>query len=130
MIGKSWEEFVGKPTESTHTRIHVTIDKGHRIRFNSNIFKRMGKPEAVRLSYNRDEDKIALKPSSPRFTNAFPIRTVRNSFQVNAAPFCRHFGIKITSTHKFLRPEFEGESELVLKLSETIRVERVRTKAK
>jgi hypothetical protein len=40
------------------------------------------------------------------------------NWRINAAPFCRHFGIKIDTTLKFVAPEIVGDA-LHLKLGET-----------
>ena len=44
-------------------------------------------------------------------------------WRISAAPFCRHFGIQIDQTLKFVNPEVVG-TELRLNLSETVSVAR------
>ena len=59
-------------------------------------------------------------------TTTTPATTPTNGpvgYRISAAPFCRHFGISVESTVKFISPEFDGES-LLLNLGETISVAR------
>ena len=102
-------------------RLHVTISPANLILLNRNMYNLFGKPVAVYLSYSRARDIIAIEHAILRAPESFPV--VRNplNWRINASPFCRHFGIKIDTTLKFLRPDIVGNA-LHLKLGETVSV--------
>ena len=130
-INADWEKFLGGPIKAQGTEARVTIAGRKTITFNSFVFDRLGKPEAVELFYNRREMKIGVKKTSPRFNEAFPVHRVQDTSgtrYINAASFCIHHGIDVNGTNKFLRPDFIGDRMLVLNLNETIVVTRVRNR--
>ena len=129
-INADWEKFLGGPNRPKDEQLHVTVSNHHRIQFNAHTYKKLGSPEAVCLYFNRREQKIALQPASLGFNEAFPVtpRTSRSTRVILAAPFFTNYGIKITATHKFIRPEIDAEGRLVLNLNETVKISRVREK--
>jgi hypothetical protein len=124
IINSEWEKFQGGPTQATQTRLHATIAPSFKIHLNANLHRQLGKPAAVHLLFNRQRDQIGLEPTSPRLPEAFPVKEHNNVYYISAAPFCRHFGIKIDATHKFIRPEVSSDGKLILNLSETVLVTR------
>jgi len=130
-MDRDFERFKGGPTEATSKRIHVTISPQKLILLNRNIYNLLGRPAAVYLSYSRTRDVIAIEPTSPRLPEAFPVVQNIMNWRINAAPFCRHFGIDIDTQLKFVHPEII-DNILYLKLAETVSVggrKRVKTKA-
>ena len=129
-INADWEKFSGGPNRPKDKQLHVTVSNHHRIQFNAYTYQQLGSPEAVYLYFNRREQKIAIQAASLRFDDAFPVtpRTSRSTRVILAAPFFTNYGIKITATHKFIRPEIDADGRLVLNLNETIKVSRVREK--
>ena len=101
-----------------------------RIHLNKNIFVRLGRPAAVSLFFNRGEQKIGIQAASPRFNYSFPVGVLasQTTHYVPAAPFCRHFGISVSETHRFINPEFSADGKLILNLNETVLVTRKRKK--
>lgn len=120
-MDREFERYRGGPNEAMSKRIHVTISPAHLILLNRNIYYLLGKPAAVYLNYSRTRDIIAIEPTSPRLSESFPVIQNPMNWRINAAPFCRHFGIKIDTQLKFVRPEIVGNA-LHLKLSETVSV--------
>lgn len=120
-MDRDFEKFRGGPNEAASLRVHVTISPAHLILLNRNIYNTLGKPAAVHLHYSRTRDIIALEPASSRLPETFPVLPTGHGWRVNAAPFCRHFGIRIDTTLKFTRAEIV-EGVLHLKLAETISV--------
>lgn len=114
-----WERYSGGPAETTLNRLHATINKKRKILLNANLYRKFNRPAAVFLSYNRRRNLIAVERADPNNTDAFPVRVNRNCYEIMASSFCRHFGIKIDSTLKFLRPKFDDDRRLILKLNET-----------
>jgi hypothetical protein len=99
--------------------------------FNRNTYHELGKPVAVYLYFSRTRDLIAVEPvRSLNFPDAFPVLTKNISgYRINAAPFCRHFGITLDNTIRFISPEVR-DGKLELKLAETISVAQARRKQK
>jgi len=64
---------------------------------------------------------IAIEPASPRLPDSFPVIAAGCGWRINAAPFCRHFGIRIDTRLKFVRPEVNGNT-LLLNLNDTVSV--------
>jgi hypothetical protein len=127
-MDRDFEKYRGGANEALSKRIHVTICRGSRIVLNKNVYEKMGKPEAVSLYYSRQRDMIGIEPTSPRLNDAFPlVAEGHGGYRINAAPFCRHFNIRVDTTLKFLDPELLGR-ELRLKLGHTICVARKRKK--
>jgi len=120
-LDRDFERFLGGAGEPASKRVHITISPQNLILLNRNAFELFGKPEAVRLSYSRQRDTIAIEPTSPRLNDAFPVIANNHNWRINAAPFCRHFGIKIDTQMKFLAPEIKRDA-ILLKLTETISV--------
>ena len=130
-INADWEKFLGGPVRPSNEDAHITLSKGGVITFNRFVFGMIGKPEAVSLHFNRRERKIGLKAASPRFPEAFPVLAAgprKNTRRICAASFCKHYGIKITETHKFTRPDLAADGMLVLDLNYTTVVSRVRNR--
>jgi len=120
-MDRDFERFKGGPNEAASKRIHVTISPQKLILLNRNIYNLLGRPAAVYLSYSRTRDVIAIEPTSPRLPESFPVIQNIMNWRINAAPFCRHFGIQIDTQLKFVAPEII-HGILHLKLNETISV--------
>lgn len=58
VIGVEFEKFMGGPIKPPALRMHASIARGGRIQINANLFKRLGKPEAVWLYFNRRTQQI------------------------------------------------------------------------
>ncbi|MDI1240475.1 MAG: hypothetical protein PSX80_00975 [bacterium] len=126
------EKFLGGPTPSPFDRLYVTINKENVIGLNMNAYKKLGRPEAVFLHYSRSKMIIVIEPASVRMPAAFPVKKKTHvGWRINASPFCKHFGIRIDSTERFINPDLEHEGRrLVLRLKETVTIKQLRRKKK
>ena len=125
-LDRKFEKFLGGPTQPPEQRVHVTIDKRNVIQMNKRCYLELGKPQAVYLHFSRVDDTIAVEPvHSHSLPAAFPVRAYDTNYTINAAPFCRHFGIRLDTTQRFVSPEFR-DGALQLKLSETVTITRKR----
>ncbi len=125
-LDRKFEKFLGGPTKPPEERFHVTITDRNVITVNAKCWRTLGKPKAVYLHFSRFDDIIALEPvDSYNMPSAFPLKQNQTAWYINAAPFCRHFGIRITETRRFINPDFRDDA-LQLKLSETVSVRRER----
>lgn len=127
MVDRKFEKYRGGPTVAAAERMYVTLGRTGRLFINRRVHQLMGRPQAVYLYFSRADDQIALEPSSPRLPESLPLIEAKQGWRVNAAPFCRHFGIRLDTTEKFIRPEVE-DGALILKLSETVTVAKLRGK--
>ncbi len=118
-LDREWEKFKGGPTIASRDRMHVTLGKKGLLYMNTNTHRIMGRPAAVYLFFNRAKDTIGIQPASPRMPEAFPIVEKREGYAINAAPFCRHYGINIDKTERFIHPDLDGNGVLQLDLSST-----------
>lgn len=116
-----WEEFSAGPTKPREERMHVTLSRRNVILLNGNVHERLGCPEAVLLLFDKVNSVIGLNPVSPSRANAFPIRAKGRGRHrlIWAAPFCKHFGIKVDGTTVFLDPEIDEDGVLRLNLRAT-----------
>ena len=90
--------------------------------FNQNTFRLLGKPLAVYLFFSRLKDTIAIEPlDNSRLPEAFPVKHKSTTgWRIQAGPFCKHFGIRIDNTQKFISPDIR-DGKLHLKLSDRLR---------
>lgn len=121
-MDREWEKFRGGPFTAFRDRVHVTLTGRGQIFINANMHRIMGKPSAVYLFFNRSKDQIALEPASARLPESFPVVDKCTGFMINAGPFCRHFGIHLDRTHKFVRPDLDTDGRLLLDLSNIVNV--------
>ena len=106
VMDKEWEKFHGGPTAPRDKRMHAAVTRQGQIVINENIFRLIGKPDAVYIYFNRARKQIALESTSARFSEAFPVKPMKTSgYRIQAAPFMRHHGIRITERLKFARPD-------------------------
>lgn len=125
-LDRKFEKFLGGPIVSPEQRIHVSIDKRNVISLNARAFGMIGKPAGAWLHFSRADDTIAIEPaSSLMLQGVFPFGSNGSGRYLNAASFCRHYGISLDTTHRFLYPELK-DGALQLKLSETVVIARTR----
>ena len=127
-LDREWEKFTGGPFVAFQDRIHVTLDGKGKLLLNRNVHRLLGKPEAVMLYFNRKKDTIGISPAHARLAEAFPVRPSGESFVIYVGTFCRHFGIRLTTTEKFVRPDFDNDGILILELANTVTVSGYRSK--
>lgn len=121
-LDRKWEKFRGGPAAASKDDVRVTLNPRGLIYLNAKAYGAIGQPTAVALYYNREDDAIAVEPGYPRFVENFPLVKRLNGYAVNAGSFCRHFGIQIPKTQRFLRPNMTNEGQLILSLRETITI--------
>jgi len=120
MHDRDLEKFCGGPNTPAQFRMRVTLNKSNVLSFNQRTFDELGHPPAVYLYFSRVRDLIVVEPvSSINLPAAFPVLEKGFSgYRVNVAPFCRHFGIRLDTSTRFVDPEING-GKLELKLAET-----------
>jgi hypothetical protein len=121
-LERKFEKFHGGPANKTGTEPRVTINRMGLIYLNAKAYQVLGRPKAVALYYNREDDAIAVEPGYPRFVENFQIIQKQIGWAIHASTFCRHYNIRVPSTERFLRPELTNEGQLILNLRETVTV--------
>jgi len=119
----TYEEFTGGPNFPSRDRVHITINKNGVIYMNASCYRMLGKPEAVKFFFDKTRDRIAIKPAHARLAGVFPVKQMANhSFLLNAASFCQHYGIRLSTTEKFVLPDLDDQGILHLDLRNTVTV--------
>ncbi len=121
-LDREWEKFDGGPFVPFADRMYVTLSGKGKLLLNRKTHAVIGKPERVLLYFNRKKDTIGIRPAHERLAEAFPVRETGGSLIVYCGTFCRHFGIKLSTTEKFIAPDISPEGLLVLDLSNTVTV--------
>jgi hypothetical protein len=121
-LDRKWEKYRGGPAAVSKNSIRVTINHKGMIYMNAKTYTALGRPEAVALYYNREEDAIAVEPANPRSIENFPVVERLNGRAINSGSFCRQFGIKIPLTQRFIRPDITNDGHLILALRETVTI--------
>jgi hypothetical protein len=108
------------------------MDAKGTIFLNRKAHELMGRPAAVYLYFNRPEDMIVLEPTAVAHSNhAFPLKNIVSGSGgrlIHANPFCRHFGIRLSATERFVAPDIDSSCRMFLKLRQTVTVSRPKAK--
>ena len=122
------EQFMGGPTPTPNTRLGVTLNRNSMFRFNRAAYRAIGKAPLANLYYSREDSVIAIEPlHSIRPPTAFPILEHSAGWRICALSFCKHYGIRVDGTRRFLNPELSPDGRrLLLKLTETEEVFQIR----
>ena len=132
MLERKFEKFRGGPAAQLGKLAdpRVTINRRGLIYLNRKAYESLGSPKAVALYYSREDDSIAIEPAYPRFAENFPAIPKQEGNAIHAATFCRHFGISVPRTERFLRPDLTAEGQLILSLRETVSVGGIKRRKK
>ena len=100
-------ERFDKKTMTVSKAPYLTLQKGGTMSLNRRAFLDLGEPEAVELLFDRDEQLIGLKPTSPKEPYAFPIRPQgsRNrvsNYAVAGQAFTKHYDIDTSVARRYL----------------------------
>ena len=132
MLERKFEKFRGGPAVKLGQLAdpRVTINRRGLIYLNRKAYESLGSPKAVALYYSREDDSIAIEPAYARFAENFPVISKQEGNAIHAATFCRHFGISVPNTERFLRPDLTAEGQLILSLRETVSVGGIKRRKK
>ena len=121
-LERDFEKFDCGPNLPHNKRLHVTLRPKGDIFLNETVHRSLGRPQAVALYYCRDRYTIAIEPAYPRQPRNFPVIKAQTGWRIRAAPFCRHYGIRLAETERFIAPEITESGHLLLDLRRTIKV--------
>lgn len=97
-------EVFDKRASGASKHPYVTVQRRGPFGINQAAYKLMGKPEAVELLYDRDQERIGFRPVSPDRPQAFPVRAQgKNSatFMVAGQSFSRHYGLDTSVARRY-----------------------------
>jgi hypothetical protein len=129
-IDREWDKFTGGPFVAFKERMYVTLDGRGRLLLNRKAYQAIGKPQRVLLYFNRNKDKIGVRPAHDRLAEAFPVRQNSVSFVVYCGTFLRHYGIKLRTIERFTHADLNNYGMLELNLGRTTTVSGRRRKKK
>ncbi len=133
-LDRKFEKFRGGPSHrmDLKNKLRATINRRGMIYFNNKLYGELGRPRAVALFYNREDDIIAVQPAFERSDETFLVQPQGSGFTVRASTFCRHYRIRVPTTEEFLRPEVVPgtETTLLLNLRQTMTVGGIERKRK
>ena len=129
-MGAGFEMFRGGPNKPVDRRMHVTLSDRGTLTLNARCHKFLGEPVGAYLHFSRDEFAIAVEPTEIIANPIiFPFRDNHGARYLNAAPFLRHYGIKVRAgTGKFIDPIIRDDV-LYLRLNDMVSVKRERRTA-
>ena len=117
----NWENFDDGPVRSTKERIHITLNGEGKIFFNKKAWEALGSPDGVALMYDRRQKLIGVRASLLNRRETYLLRRKQRKFSgwvINAANFCRRFGINPSETLAFSDAKVDNDSVLLLDLNE------------
>jgi hypothetical protein len=109
-----WEEFDRRSAPKVSTPI-ITLQKRGNFGINRAAFEAMGRPEAVKLLYDRKQQVIGIRPADdPEARNAYQVRKQPNSdsFLFSGIAFAHRYGIPLGETRRF-RSQMRGDVMIV-----------------
>lgn len=89
-LERKFEKYKGGRFSRDAAEVRVTINRFGTIYMNNKSYEALGRPKAVALYYNREDDQIALRPAYERFIEHFPVMKKQMGWSIHAAGFCRH----------------------------------------
>lgn len=81
---------------------YVTVQRKGILSLNLSAFEELGKPEAVELMYDSDEEIIGIRAVEPTIEHAYPIRkSGETTILVSGIAFARFFNINSDTARRY-----------------------------
>ena len=119
---RRWQEYHFIRSGNNEDRIHVTLNPRGNIYLSKRALEELNSPEAVVLLFDPGNKTIGIRRAAAERRNAhrLKIKDARGRGKtVYAAEFLRHYGISVTDTLIFEKPELDDDGILILNLGET-----------
>lgn len=71
---KHWTIFEGTPNGIKREKLRVTMGSNRTINLNRAAYEALGESIAVELRFDEGLHRIGIKPTTPEFANAFPLK--------------------------------------------------------
>ena len=115
-----WERFTAGPATPKNERLYVSINSSGLMLINRKMYEEFGAPDAAVLLFDRKNSVIGLCPAHRELKDAFPIKQKDGYWFIQAAVFCKHYGIRVEKTEQFVSPIVDGEGILRLDLTNSV----------
>lgn len=120
---REWKEI---PTGDVHANgagFNATLNPKGEIAMNRWTYRQLGEPEAVHILYDKANNTIGLKPTSPTFRNAYRIRPrgLYGGRVVWALRLLREANLELPETIQFQNMEIDLDGILILDLRQARR---------
>ena len=122
MAGK-WIVFEQRQEGPSH-KSDISLNSAGEFWMNKLLFEKIGRPEAVLLHFDPDENRIGMQKADPNLINALRVRYHKSRrWAVRSRAFLRKWDIQLSGTYYF--PDLQIEDDmLVLPLNTRFNVSR------
>jgi hypothetical protein len=102
-ITPSWKDFDHAGTSKTDTRPMFSLQVSGALQFNRAAYELMGRPDALRLMYDDQNNLIGFRPAKVGERSAYAVRKADNAerYGISAKAFTNYFGIPLVDTRRF-----------------------------
>jgi hypothetical protein len=101
--------FVRNTASHSHSVAYISIQRSGQIAFNFRAYQMLDTAEAVELLYAPDETIVGFRKQPVQTPGVFEFRKHPNgrSYILQAASFCRFFGLDITESRRYVAQRYE-----------------------
>ena len=112
MAGK-WIVFEQRQ-EGPSLKSDISLNSAGEFWMNKLLFEKIGRPEAVTLQFDPDENRIGMQKSDPNLVYALRVRYHHQSrrWAVRSRAFLRKWDIQLTGTYCF--PDLQIEDDMLV----------------
>lgn len=113
-----WIEIKRGDVPPQHAGIYASMNRKGQIVMNRWAYEAMGSPAAFHLLYDKANNRIGLKPTSPTMKNAYPalVSNRCGAKMVRAHRLLREHRITLPHTIQFTEAEIDDDGILILDL--------------
>jgi len=103
-INTDWELFDHTGASRSDKRPFISLQIRGSFQINQAAFELMGKPNEVRILYNREKRMVGFQLAKAGERAAYRVRKAQNAFtySVAAQAFVNHYDIELTETRRYL----------------------------
>lgn len=126
-MDQAWQVCIRPETGRDKRKLCISLNRRGDLAINAPAWESMNRWFAV-LYFDREGNRIGLKPVRPGEENSFPMRRIqdRDAVVIHASRFMRQFEIRIEETIRFVNP-YEGPNGIwILDLNTAIVTDKVR----
>jgi len=120
VLQDAFEKFTWRLAREKRTPCWAALESGGRLRLNSALYERLGRPAHIAAYYDAARRLIAVRPAEHCPESTLPCRPdSRNIYCVWLQSFCTTFGIETKTSRTFNRIDIDPSGRLILDLNNT-----------